>query len=289
MVAVHRSRKLIPDFRLLRPRDAAEAAALQARSPCDTVFMAGGLDLSNRLKYGNPVTTVVHLGAIDGRLKIRETPEALIIGAGVSHHQLQTSTLARTRLPELCATWGTIGNIRIRLKGTVGGNIMAREAAYDMLLALMAVGAHLRFMSADGTSWVVDAANTTDALGQPISLSGLLLSIEVPHRRGLRLVFNRALRPTLSMAIALEVTADAVTSARVAFGCAFAAPLLVTIPIGNRIAVRDLQGNAADLAHEVATKLPEPLNDANGSSAYRRRMAEVILRRHLLGHAGQET
>jgi carbon-monoxide dehydrogenase medium subunit len=289
MLAVHRSRKLIPDFRLLRPHEAAEAAALQARSPIDTVFMAGGLDLLNRLKYGNPVKTVIHLGAIDGRLKISETPEALIIGAGVTHHQLQTSALAQTRLPELCATWGTIGNIRVRLKGTVGGNIMARETAYDMLLALMAVGARLRFMSADGASWVMDAATTTDALGQPVALSGLLLSIEVPHRRGLRLVFDRTLRPTLSMAIGLEVTADAVTSARVAFGCAFAAPLLVTLPIGDRIAVRDLQGNAPDFAHQAAARLPEPLNDANGSSAYRRRMAEVLLRRHLLDHVGQAT
>ena len=44
-LAVHRSRKLIPEFRLHRPRSAAEAVALKAAAGAGAVFMAGGIDV----------------------------------------------------------------------------------------------------------------------------------------------------------------------------------------------------------------------------------------------------
>ena len=36
---------MIPPFRLVRPRSAAEAAALQGEAPTRIAFMAGGIDL----------------------------------------------------------------------------------------------------------------------------------------------------------------------------------------------------------------------------------------------------
>ena len=61
-LAVHRSRKLIPEFRLHRPRSAAEAVALKAAAGAGAVFMAGGIDVVNRMKFGVPVTDLIHLG-----------------------------------------------------------------------------------------------------------------------------------------------------------------------------------------------------------------------------------
>ena len=51
-LAVHRSRKLIPEFRLHRPRSAMEAVALKASAGTGAVFMAGGIDVVNRMKFG---------------------------------------------------------------------------------------------------------------------------------------------------------------------------------------------------------------------------------------------
>src|SRR5580704_15098618 len=98
-LAVHRSRKLIPDFSLLRPRSAEEAVALQARAPETTLFMAGGIDVINRLKFGAPVATLVHLGAVPGLDDIVETEDGLIIGAAVTHDALQGSAPVQARLP----------------------------------------------------------------------------------------------------------------------------------------------------------------------------------------------
>jgi len=63
-LAVHRSRKLIPEFRLHRPNSPAEAVALKAAAGADAVFMAGGIDMVNRMKSGAPVTEVIHLGRL---------------------------------------------------------------------------------------------------------------------------------------------------------------------------------------------------------------------------------
>ena len=46
-LAVHRSRKLIPEFRLHRPRSAAEAVSMKAAAGPGAVYMAGGIDVVN--------------------------------------------------------------------------------------------------------------------------------------------------------------------------------------------------------------------------------------------------
>jgi carbon-monoxide dehydrogenase medium subunit len=266
MLAVHRSRKLIPDFTLLRPRTIEEAAALQARAPETSAFLAGGIDVINRLKFGAPITTLIHLGAVPGLADIAETADGLLIGACVTHDQLQTSALVRARLPALTETWSGVANIRIRLKGTLGGNLMAREPAYDFALAVMAAGAILRFVGADGAMRRVAAAALTDAGGRPVPQFGLLTAIELPTR-GLRLSFDRSLRPALSLALGEDARGG-----RVAIGCAFAAPL------ARELAAGDTQ---ADVARATAASLPEPMSDMHAGGAYRRRMIELLLRRRL--------
>jgi aerobic carbon-monoxide dehydrogenase medium subunit len=280
LLAVHRSRKLIPDFSLLRPRSAEEACAMQARAPEASLFMAGGIDVINRLKFGAPVAALVHLGAVPGLDEITETPDGLTIGAAVTHDALQRSALVRARLPALAAIWSEVGNIRIRLKGTLGGNVMAREPAYDVMPALMAAGALLRFLGADGAIRRIEAASLTDAVGRPVPQTGLLTAIELPAR-GLALGFDRSLRPMLSLAVGLDGEAGKLTGGRIGSGCAFAAPLGATLPLGGMASLDELARAAGDVARAVAAGLPEPASDLHAGGAYRRRMVEVLLRRRL--------
>jgi carbon-monoxide dehydrogenase medium subunit len=280
MLAVHRSRALIPPFQVLRPRVAAEAAALQAAC-ADALFMAGGIDLINRLKFGAPVTTIVHLGGVAGMGDIGETVDGLTIGAGVTHDQLAGSALIRTRLPALADAWPGVANVRIRLKGTVGGNVMARDPAYDIAPVLMAAGARLRFVGRDGGERVIDAAALTDPTGRPVPQPGLLSAIELPPTAGLRLAIERSLRPVLSLAVGLDVDAGGIRGGRAALGCAFAAPLAVALPLGAAGTPAELARGADAIARELAAGLPEPVSDRHASAAYRRRMVAVLLRRTL--------
>lgn len=267
MLAIHRSRKLIPPFRLVRPRSAAEAAALQGEAPGRIAFMAGGIDLVNRLKFGGTVDTVVHLGAVPGLGEIVETADGIAIGACVTHQQLQESAVIRTRLPALAQTWDGVANIRIRLKGTVGGNLMARDPLYDFPLAVMAAGARLRFVDPDGAPRHAGA----EVLAGRATIPGLLTAITLPPADRLRLVFDRSLRPVVSLAVGLDVTDGRAIGGRLAIGGAFATPVVATLPAGD----------AASAARQAAAALPEPLSDGVASGSYRRRMIEVLARRAL--------
>jgi CO/xanthine dehydrogenase FAD-binding subunit len=274
-LAVHRSRKLIPEFRLHRPRSGAEAVALKAAAGPGAVFMAGGIDVVNRMKFGVPVTEVIHLGRIDGLDCIEEQDGGLQLGALVTHDQLATSPQVRTRLPSLAQTWPDVANIRIRCKGTIGGNIMAGDPTYDFALAAMAAEAQLDFLALDGGTMVFAAA---DGVAKQ---AGLLTAITIRSGSTLRLLFDRSLRPIVSLALGLDFADGRITGGRVAIGCAYPVPIAAKLPFDAPLPPAELAHRAAPLAHAVAAGLPEPLGDHHGSSGYRRRMIEVLLRRNL--------
>jgi aerobic carbon-monoxide dehydrogenase medium subunit len=267
---------MIPAFRLRRPGSAAEAVAMQSESGDGAVFMAGGIDLINRMKFGEPVAEVIYLGGLTELCTITETERGLRLGTLVTHYQLETSAPVRTHFPELTQTWHDVANIRIRCKGTIGGNIMAADPDYDFALAAMAAGAQLDFLGADGAYRTVPAMKLS---GSPPH--GLLTAITFPSPARLRLAFDRSLRPAVKLAVGLDLEVGKVAAGRVSIGCAFAAPVAATLPLDEPLPPRKVAQKAATLAHDLAASLPEPLSDRHGSARYRRRMIEVLLRRNL--------
>jgi carbon-monoxide dehydrogenase medium subunit len=274
-LAVHRSRKLIPDFRLHRPRSGAEAVALKAAAGAGAVFMAGGIDVVNRMKFGVPVTEVIHLGHIVGLDRIEEQDGGLQLGALVTHDRLATSPQVRTRLPSLAQTWPDVANIRIRCKDTIGGNIMAGDPSYDFALAAMAADAQLHFLSLDAGPVMFAAV---DGVADQV---GLLTAIEFPLGSTLRLLFDRSLRPIVTLALGLDFVDGRITGGRAAIGCAYPVVVAAKLPFDEPLPPVELACRAARLAQGIAAELPEPLGDHHGSSGYRRRMIELLLRRNL--------
>jgi len=279
-LAVHRSRKLIPEFRLHRPSTAAEAVAIKAAAGAGGVYMAGGIDVVNRMKSGLPVTDLIHLGLVAGLDGIEESQHGLRLGALVTHDRLATSPLVRARLPDLTQTWPDVANIRIRCKGTIGGNIMAGDPTYDFALAALAADARLYFLTTDGSAQDVSAAQPAGRMRD-----GLLTAVVLPSGSALRLVFDRTLRPIVTLALGLDISGGHVTAGRVAIGCAYSAPLMARLTLEGPLLPTELAHRAERLAQEVATALPAPLADHHGTPAYRRRMIEVLLRRNLVAAA----
>src|SRR5215468_9684467 len=174
-LAVHRSRKLIPEFRLHRPRSAAEAVSMKAAAGPGAVYMAGGIDVVNRMKSGLQVTDVIHLGAVAELDDIEEAEEGLQLGALVTHDRLATAPLVKARTPALAQAWPDVANIRIRCKGTIGGNIMAGDPSYDFALAALAANARLHFLADDGSARTTSSSQLN--AGMP---DGLLTAVSVP-------------------------------------------------------------------------------------------------------------
>ena len=58
---------------------------MRAEAGNGAVFMAGGIDLVNRMKFGEPVAEVIYLGGVAGLDAIAETEDALHLGSLVTH------------------------------------------------------------------------------------------------------------------------------------------------------------------------------------------------------------
>jgi carbon-monoxide dehydrogenase medium subunit len=271
-----RSRSRIAPFRLHRPATIEDAVAAMAAAPAGAAYMAGGIDVINRMKSGFAPADVVHLGRIAELAGIDGSGESLHIGACATHRAVAESEIVRARAPALARCWRSIAHPRVRCKGTAGGNFMARESAYDVTLMLLAASAVLTFAGADSKTIRLPIA---DAGAQ----DALLTSIEVLQPHQLALSVDCSLQPALKLVLGSRRIDGRLHDVRIAIGGAYARAFVLPIDLsafGGGIA-----GQAAAIAHAVVTRLPRPLDDWRASAAYRQRMIGVLLRRLLEKHA----
>jgi carbon-monoxide dehydrogenase medium subunit len=252
---ISRSHAAIRPFRLRKPSTAEDALAALAEP--GSVAIAGGIDLIRRMRGGDAHDILVDLSAISAMRGIRDEGDRIRIGALTSHWDIETADLLAARLPDFQRAWTTIGNVRVRMAGTVGGNLMAAESGYDGRVLLGVLGATLEFATAGGTVSVPAASPS----GWPEG--GLLLSVGIPAGDGTRLSFDRSLKPVVSVAVALSGSGD---EAVVGAGCAYPTPCFRT---------------ATGTGEGIESGFPEPAGNAMGSAGYRRRMIGVLARRQI--------
>jgi CO/xanthine dehydrogenase FAD-binding subunit len=138
------SRKRIAPFALFRPASVTEAIELLAVWP-SAVLHAGGIDLATRMKAGLVAPAVIALDRIGEIKGVTRGRDGLDIGAVTTHWQIEHDSVVRSCLPALADYVASLGNVRVRLQGTIGGNVLAAEPGYEMLALLAALDAHLHF------------------------------------------------------------------------------------------------------------------------------------------------
>ena len=208
------------------------------------------------MRSGDRTDTLIDLSALSGLREIEDRGDFIRIGARATHWDVETSGLLAARLPAFQAAWKTIGNVRIRMTGTVGGNLMAAERAYDGPVLAGVAGADLVFMTNGGE---VRIAALKDPGSYPAR--SLLTAIDIPVVSGAQLAFDRSLKPVVSVAVGLEGD-----DATVGVGCAHASPFFWS-------------GDVAGAETALKAALPEPIDNPMGSAGYRRRMVTVLARR----------
>lgn len=250
---ISRSHAAIRPFRLRKPDTADDALAALAEP--GAMAIAGGIDLIRRMRGGDAHDVLVDLSGVAGMRGIDDDGDRIRIGALTSHWEIETDETLARRLPDFQRAWTTIGNARVRMAGTVGGNLMAAEPGYDGRVLLGVLGATLEFATAGG-SVSAPAASPSDWPN-----AGLLVSVGIPAAVPARLSFDRSLKPVVSVAVALSGD-----EAVVGVGCAYPTPEF-------RPVAGDEEG--------IETAFPEPVANAMGSAAYRRRMIGVLARRQI--------
>ncbi|HEY3847872.1 MAG TPA: FAD binding domain-containing protein [Acetobacteraceae bacterium] len=276
MLVALRSRRQIAPFTLHQPVTLAEAVALR-QPPGTSAFLAGGIDVIDWLKHGNPIDRVIRLDGVPGLAEIAGGPDQLRIGALATHAAIADSALVRGTLPDLAALWHNVANPRVRFAGTIGGNVMAGNADYDGLPALLALGAGAEVATEAGIERIAP-----DRLAP--SGPNLVTGFVIPDPATRRLFADRSLRPALVVWLGFTLVAGRVTVLRLAVGMAHSAPVCIARVLNMPQA--ELGREAADIAAALTHALPEPVSDGRASAAYRRRMVGVLTRRILIRAGG---
>jgi carbon-monoxide dehydrogenase medium subunit len=195
----------------------------------------------------------IELGA-DGTLEL---------GAIVTYSEVIGSAEARARpiLGEVCAT---IGDVQVRNRGTVGGNLCANDPTNHLPPLMVALGATMTIAGAGGERRV---PADEFFLGVYLTAAGpgeLLTKISIPAGRGdgfAAVTIGRDGTCIVNAAASLNGGAP-----RVVIGCVDAVPVLVHPSSSDADAIR---------ASVREAKLDPPA-DVHASAEYRRSLAEVL-------------
>ncbi len=141
---------MIPNpFEYAAPANLAEALGLLADGTAKP--LAGGMSLipMMKLRLASP-EKLIDIGRLSELSYIREGKGEIRVGAGSTHHELESAPLLRAKCPLLAETASLIGDIQVRNVGTIGGSIAHADPAADYPAALQALEARIVLKSAAG-------------------------------------------------------------------------------------------------------------------------------------------
>ena len=281
---------MLAPFSLHRPERLADAAALLREHGDDATVYAGGTELVVILKdrlteFGH----LVDIKRIPGLDAITAADGALRIGALATHRAIERSPLVREQLPELAALEANVANVRVRSAGTLGGNLCFAEPHSDPATLLVALGATLTLVSADGERTVPADGFFTGLMSTARRPDEILTDIRVPIPGPATGVayerFKVHERPSASVAAVVRLAGGTVAEARVVVGSVGERPERVPAAEALLVGRAPSAGLAAEAAAEVRRQI-EPTLDAFESTDYKRQLAAVLAEAAIVRAAG---
>ena len=104
--------------------------------------ISGGQTLLPALKHRlNKPSSVVDLSGIAELRGIRREGDRIVIGAMTKHKDVAESAEVKAAIPALARLAGSIGDIQVRNRGTIGGSVANNDPAADYPAAVLALGA----------------------------------------------------------------------------------------------------------------------------------------------------
>jgi len=257
----------------LAPSSLEEALALKAERDDATVVAGGtfvGILVNQRLLAP---AAFLSLGGIPGLAYVEEEDGELRLGAMTTHRAVELSPLVRERWPALAAMFGLVASARIRNRATVGGVLGDADYASDPPSMLVALKARAVARSIEGTREIPLEDLIVGHYETSLAPDELIVEVRVPggpHRAVYRKFRTRSHedRPCVGVAACRREG-----ELRVVVGAVAERPQYFP-----ELCERDSDPGA--VAHAYAEAI-DPIADVSGSSAYRRRVIAVEVRRAL--------
>jgi len=129
------------EFNYHRPSSLDEAKKILGDND-EAKLLAGGMTLlpTMKMRLASP-SDLVDLSNIDGLKEIKDTGDAIEIGAMVCHAEVAASDIVRAAIPALSDLADTVGDAQVRNRGTIGGSVANSDPAADYPAAVLGLNA----------------------------------------------------------------------------------------------------------------------------------------------------
>ena len=274
-------------FTLHQPKTVGEASEMLAEFGDNGRLYAGGTELllvmkHDLLRYQH----LVDVKTIPELNKIELKNGAVMIGSTATHRAIERSAIVRQNLPVFAEMETYVANVRVRASGTLGGNLCFAEPHSDPATLLVALGAKAQIQGKSGSKTIGIERLITGSYETSLAADEILASVEIPvlskTQRAAYLKFQLKERPTLGLALVLDVEDDHIKKSIAVVGSVSALPTQSQnanqLLIGSRAEVEKQLADAGEALAEAA----DPVDDLEGSADYKRHLIGVFLRRAFL-------
>jgi carbon-monoxide dehydrogenase medium subunit len=257
----------------LAPRTLDEALGLKAERGRDVTVVAGGtfvgIMVNQRLLAPSAFLSLRDVPGLD----YIEASGDLRLGALTTHRAVELSPVVREGWPALAETFAVVASPRVRNQATVGGVLADADHASDPPSMLLALGARALARSVRGEREIPIEELIVNFYETALEPDELLVEVRVrggQHRAAYRKFRSRSHedRPCVGVA-ACRRDGDL----RVVVGAVAERPQWFP-------EFCDPAGDPAEIGRAYADAI-QPISDVSGSSAYRRRVIAVEVRRAL--------
>ncbi len=273
------------DYELVSPGTLAGALALVAEG---WIPIAGGTELMVQFAAGRlQPRRLVNIFGLPELAGITIGQDNVILGAGVTYAQVRQHQALATALPLLALAASWTGSVANQNRGTLGGNIVNGSPAADTPPALLAYGASLHLVSAQGTRWLDYADFHAGYKLNALHPGEILAAIRIPIPPAGTVQYLRKVGPRKAQAIskiALGATAclenGLITTVRLGLASVAASPFRCRATeaslLGKPLSPELIIEARAALAEEIG-----PLDDIRSTGRYRAAVAGNLLQEFL--------
>jgi len=268
------------------PREIKEALDILSCYGNEIKVIAGGTDLL--VQYYDRLYEVsgwLDLRCIKELKEIKIDEDKMIIGAMVTHAQLEKSEDIKKYFPVLSRAAADIGSPQIRNRGTIGGNIANASPAGDLLPTLMAYGAQFRLLSNHGEivvlaeEFFIGPKKTILKPDQLLTQIMIPLSCEITHGSWIKIGKRKALAiATITLALVVKMAEDnkTIKEARTCLGSVAPTPIEIK-EIGQKMVGKQFNQLDFNQLGQIAEDMIAPIDDIRGTREYRKDVAKKIM------------
>jgi carbon-monoxide dehydrogenase medium subunit len=271
-------------FTIHQPKTPAEASQMLAEFGEKGRLYAGGTELllamrHDLLRYEH----LVDVKTIPDLNRIEMNNGAVAIGSTATHRAIERSAVVKQNFPVFSEMETLVANARVRASGTLGGNLCFAEPHSDPATLLLALGAKINVQGKESARYLTIDKLITGAYETSLAPDEIMTGVEIPllakTQRAAYLKFQIKERPTLGLALIVDVNGDNIKNATAVVGCVSPVPTQSNeangLLTGSKEQVEKQLTDAAQALGDAA----DPIDDLEGSREYKRHLIGVFLKR----------